>query len=86
MPNESRRTQLFRTDFCQKVLTEEHFGHIGSLFASHYKGAVADFSDFTRLLTFLSRLRVVVRLDRVPQTVKQELKKWPEKMQAARVG
>lgn len=81
----SYRTNLYRTDFAAQLLKPEHFKHIEGIFKLTLNRSVDSFEDFLAVLGFLASRALILRLDRPPQTVKEELRKWPDKMQIAAV-
>lgn len=81
----SFRTAFWRTDFVKEKLDSEHFLAISDIFKDKLQIKIENYEDFLNLLEMLTKRQLLLRLDRVPMTVKAELKKWPEKMQFANV-
>lgn len=82
----SYRTNLYRSDLALKSLQKEDFEAISAIFESTLAPKVMNSEDLLGLLTTLAKRGMIIRLDRLPMTVKEELRKWPEKMQIAQVS
>lgn len=86
MPQSSYRTNLYRSDLAVKTLQKEDYEAISNIFQSTLGLSITNAEELFGLLTTLAKHKMIIRLDRLPMTVKEELRKWPERMQIAQVN